>query len=211
MTSSLWAPIMAALRPLAEVEAAPEWNRAQLAGLLGPRPLRRAAVLVGIIERPQGPQVLLTVRAGTLRQHAGQVSFPGGAIDVTDADAGAAALREAAEEIGLRAAQAEMLGWLDPLATISRFRVLPLVARVDAGFIPRIDRAEVARVFEAPLDYLLSPRNLRRVPTLYQGRELHVVEYAPLSAQMPRIWGATAMVLQNFIERLHSSMDGDGG
>lgn len=155
--------------------------------------------------------MLLTVRAGTLRQHAGQVSFPGGAIDVTDADAGAAALREAAEEIGLRAAQAEMLGWLDPLATISRFRVLPLVARVDAGFIPRIDRAEVARVFEAPLDYLLSPRNLRRVPTLYQGRELHVVEYAPLSAQMPRIWGATAMVLQNFIERLHSSMDGDGG
>lgn len=200
-----WGDITPALQTLTAVETAPEWNRRELVDLLGPGDLRPAAVLVGLVEREQGLQVLLTVRAGDLRHHAGQVSFPGGAIERGDADAAAAALREADEEIGLQPAQAQPLGWLDPLATVSGFRVMPLVARISADFVPSLDPGEVEQAFEVPLGYLLSPANLRHSAVVYRGQPRQVVEYAPHAAQAPRIWGATAMVLQNFIRRLQTA------
>ena len=192
-------------RALHPPDAAPPggpWNLAELQDLLPDgRPLTAAAVLVGLVPRAERLTVLLTLRNSGLRHHAGQVSFPGGRIEPDDAGPVAAALREAQEEIGLAPDQAEPLGWLDPLATVTGFRVLPLVAALDAGFAPVPDPGEVAAVFEVPLEHLLAPANLRRVAIDYRGRTRHVLEYLPHEGGA-RIWGATASMLQNFMDRL---------
>lgn len=196
------ARIRAALHPLEAPPQAEPWNLAELHDLLpGGAALTPAAVLVGLVPRPERVAVLLTLRTGDLRHHAGQVSFPGGRIEPGDAGPVAAALREAQEEIGLAPAQAEPLGWLDPLATITGFRVLPLVATVDPGFAPAPDPREVASVFEVPLAHLLAPSNLKRVALDYRGGTRHVLEYLPHEGGA-RIWGATASMLQNLIDRL---------
>lgn len=192
-------------RALHPPEAPPQgeaWNLAELHDLLPDgRALTPAAVLVGLVPRRERLTVLLTLRTSDLRHHAGQVSFPGGRIEATDAGPVAAALREAHEEIGLEPAQVEPLGWLDPLATVTGFRVLPLVAAVAPGFAPVPDPREVATVFEVPLAHLLAPSNLRRVSMDYRGRTRHVLEYLPHEGGA-RIWGATASMLQNFMDRL---------
>ena len=164
-----------------------------------PGPLKQAAVLVGLLPRAQGVQVLLTRRTDALRNHGGQVGFPGGRIEATDHDPVAAALRESNEEVGLRADQVRALGYLDPFVTISAFRVLPVVAHVDPAFVPVPDPSEVAEVFEVPLDYLLEPRHLRRVAVQHEGRVRHVFEY---DWPGQRIWGATAAILYNLRSRL---------
>ena len=193
-----------ALHPLAAMPTGYGWNHEELADLL---PLQRivaqAAVLVPLVPRDNGFQVLLTRRTDALRQHAGQVSFPGGRIEDADADPVAAALREASEEVGLAPAQAQPLGYLDPLATITGFRVLPVVARIDPAFVPVPDPAEVSDVFEVPLDWLMAADNLRHVAMDYRGRTRHVLEFrrAP-AAPTQRIWGATASILLNLRERL---------
>ena len=119
--------LRAALHPLEATPAGDGWNRQELDGLLSDAAVSAAAVLVGLIPRDDGIQVLLTRRTDGLRNHAGQVSFPGGRIEGNDVDAVAAAMREASEEIGLDSAQATPLGYLDPLLTITTFRVLPVV------------------------------------------------------------------------------------
>ncbi|MEG3194118.1 CoA pyrophosphatase, partial [Lysobacter sp. D1-1-M9] len=124
-----------------------------------------------------------------LRHHGGQVSFPGGRVEPSDPDAIAAALRETHEEIGVLPAQVEPIGLLDPLVTITGFRVLPVVAVVDPRHEVRADPGEVAEVFEVPLSFLLDPRNLDSVMLEYRGRQRRVLEYR-YPAQ--RIWGATA-------------------
>jgi 8-oxo-dGTP pyrophosphatase MutT (NUDIX family) len=198
------ARLQAALHPLASTPAGPGWNRAELDGLVLPAtPAAQAAVLVPLLPREGGVQVLLTRRTDALRHHPGQVSFPGGRIEAGDADAVAAALREADEEVGLAPAQAHPLGYLDPLATVTGFRVLPVVARVDPGFVAVPDPAEVSDVFEVPLDWLLSPSNLQRVAIDFRGQRREVLEYARApSAPAQRIWGATASILFNLRERL---------
>ena len=138
------AHLRATLHPLDAPPVGPGWNHRELEGLLPQTPMREAAVLVGLVSRDTGWQLLLTRRTDALRHHAGQVSFPGGRIEPGDADAIAAALRESHEEIGLEAAQASPVGFLDPLCTITGFRVLPLVAVVDAEYVPHPDPAEVA-------------------------------------------------------------------
>ena len=194
--------LLAALHPL---DAAPEddgWNLDDLHGLLPDNALRaQAAVLVGLVPRPQGVQVLLTRRTDGLRQHGGQVSFPGGRIEPDDEDAVAAALRETFEEIGVPPAQIAPLGFLDPLVTITGFRVLPLVATVDPAYVAAPDPAEVAAVFEVPLAFLLDPDNLTTRTLEYKGRARHVLEY-----RWPdqRIWGATASMLLNLRQRLEA-------
>ena len=162
--------------------------------------------------RIEGWQVLLTRRTDALRHHAGQVSFPGGRIEAGDADAIAAALRESREEIGLLSAQAAPLGFLDPLCTITGFRVSSLVAMVDAEFVARPDPGEVAEVFEVPLDYILDPANLatleittvagRPIPG---GRPRRVLEFVDRGNPKNRIWGATASILFNLRERIASA------
>ena len=196
-----------ALHPLAAMPTGDGWNHEELADLV---PLQRivaqAAVLVPLMPRDSGFQVLLTRRTDALRQHAGQVSFPGGRIEDADADPVAAALREASEEVGLAPAQAQPLGYLDPLATITGFRVLPVVARIDPAFVAVPDPAEVSEVFEVPLEWLMATDNLRHVAMDYRGRPRHVLEFrrAP-AAPTQRIWGATASILLNLRERLERS------
>src|SRR3546814_1630044 len=101
----------------------------------------------------------------------GQVSFPGGRIEDDDANVVAAALREAQEEVGLDRSQAQPLGYLDPLATVTGFRVLPVVARIDPAFVPVPDPSEVSDVFEVPLDWLMSPGNLQHIAMDYRSEE----------------------------------------
>jgi 8-oxo-dGTP pyrophosphatase MutT (NUDIX family) len=189
-----------ALHPLARPPEGPGWNHAELHDLLPPgQPLRPAAVLVALVERAGGPQVLLTRRTEALRHHAGQIAFPGGRIEADDADPVAAALREAQEEVGLGAALSSPLGYLDPFVTITGFHVFPVVASVAGGFVPVPDPGEVAEAFEVPLGFLLDPGNVHTLEVDFQGRRRRVLEFRYGGH---RIWGATAAMLVNFRHRL---------
>jgi len=203
-TSALpdWPDLAAALHPLADPPHGPGWNLAELHDLISDDAATiEAAVLVGLIPRVEGTQVLLTRRTDALRQHAGQVSFPGGRIEPDDADAIAAALRETHEEIGVDARQIRPLGFLDPLATITGYRVQPVVALLASDYVALPDPNEVADVFEVPLAFLLDPANLATHTLDFRGRPREVFEYR-YPAQ--RIWGATASMLYNLRQRLEA-------
>src|SRR5690606_14189368 len=181
------AALRAVLHPLRQRPPDPGWNRAELADLLPLQAPAEAAVLVGLVPRAGGTRVLLTLRTDGLRHRGGQVSFPGGRVEVADRGLLGAALRESSEEIALARHQAVPLGYLDPLLTISGFRVTPVVAAIDPEFIPRPEPGEVAQVFEVPLDYLMAPERLRQVGMDYRGRMRPVLEY---DWPGQRIWGA---------------------
>ena len=205
--------LRAVLHPIDAPPPGPGWNHRDLVDLLPDAPLREAAVLVGLVDRSDsGWHVLLTRRTDALRHHAGQVSFPGGRIEAEDADAIAAALRESFEEIGLVESQAAPVGFLDPLCTITGFRVSPVVAIVDPEFVARPDPGEVAEVFEVPLDYVLDPRNLRALDIasiagrpVPDGRPRQVLEFVDRGNPGQRIWGATASIHFNLRERIAAS------
>jgi 8-oxo-dGTP pyrophosphatase MutT (NUDIX family) len=153
-----------------------------------------AAVLVPIVEHPGAPTVLLTQRATQLRNHAGQVSFPGGRIEPQDEGPAAAALREAHEEIGLEESCVSVVGYLTDHVVISGFRVTPVVAMVRPGFKLLLDAQEVEDTFEVPLSFVLDPRNHRP--------RVHLFRAANAQARMfdipygkRNIWGATAGML----------------
>lgn len=194
--------LLRALNPLAAAPAGKGWNHEELADLLPPGPPAEAAVLAGLVPRPQGVQVLLTRRTETLRNHGGQVGFPGGRIEPGDRNPVAAALRESSEEIALPHERVQALGYLDPFVTISSFRVTPVVAVIDPAFVPVPQPAEVAEVFEVPLDFLMDPGNLRQVEIDHRGRVRHVLEY---TWPGQRIWGATAAILYNLRRRLEQT------
>lgn len=194
-----------ALHPLQTVPSGDAWNRIEMIDLLPPESGKAAdaAVLVPLIPRDGVLQVLLTRRTDALRHHAGQVSFPGGRIESADAGPAAAALREAQEEVGLAPQMARPLGYLDLFDTITGFRVLPVVARVDPSFVAVPHPDEVSDVFEVPLDWLMTPENLELVEVEYRGRKRRVPEFRrPPSAPTQRIWGVTAAILYNFRQRL---------
>lgn len=194
--------LVAALHPLALPPQGPGWNLTELTDLVPDGTVSvPAAVLVGLVPRHDGTQVLLTRRTDALRQHAGQVSFPGGRIEPDDADAVAAALRETCEEIGLAPTQITPLGFLDPLATITGYRVQPVVAVLANDYVAHPDPNEVADVFEVPLAFLLDPANLATHTLDFRGRPRQVLEYR-YPAQ--RIWGATASMLFNLRQRLEA-------
>lgn len=182
----------------------PGWNHSEILELLPDQgaSLRPAAVLLGLVDRGQGLQVLLTRRTQALRHHGGQISFPGGRVEDGDADPVAAALREAGEEIGLHASQADVLGYLDPLVTITGFHVFPVVARIHGGFTPVRDPGEVDEVFELPLDFLLDPANARNLEVEYLGSSRRLVEFVHGPY---RVWGATAAMLVNLRQRMEAT------
>ena len=203
-TSALtdWPGLASALHPLTDPPPGPGWNLAELHDLVPNDAVSiEAAVLVGLVPREEGTHVLLTRRTDALRQHAGQVSFPGGRIEPDDSDAVAAALRETHEEIGVGARQINPLGFLDPLATITGYRVQPVVAVLASDYVAHPDPNEVADVFEVPLAFLLDPANLATHTLDFRGRPREVFEYR-YPAQ--RIWGATASMLYNLRQRLEA-------
>jgi 8-oxo-dGTP pyrophosphatase MutT (NUDIX family) len=155
---------------------------------------RAAAVLVPIVMRPASLTVLLTRRTDHLRDHSGQVSFPGGRVEPHDADAEATALRETHEEIGLQARQVELLGKLSDYHTRTGYRITPVVGLVSPPFELRLDAHEVAAAFEVPLAFLLDPANHQRRAREYQGRDVH---YYAMEWGGHTIWGATAGMLVN--------------
>ena len=156
-----------------------------------------AAVLVAVTDRPE-PGVLLTIRREHLRNHAGQISFPGGRLDPGE-DAVGAALREAEEEIGLPPGAVELWGTADPYCTVTGYRVTPVVGMVPPDLPLAPHEHEVAGWFEAPLSFLLDPANQQRMSAEYQGR---MRDYYQIDWQGRRIWGATAAMLVNLSRRM---------
>jgi 8-oxo-dGTP pyrophosphatase MutT (NUDIX family) len=161
-----------------------------------------AAVLVGVVDRPL-PTVILTERPKTMRKHPGQISFPGGRIDPGDADAVAAALREAEEEVGLARRFVEVIGTTDRYRTVTGFEVTPVVAVVRPGFTLTPHPSEVADVFEAPLHILLDPARQEVRTAEWRGRER---TYFEINWEGRRIWGATAAMLVNLSRRLELAL-----
>jgi 8-oxo-dGTP pyrophosphatase MutT (NUDIX family) len=144
-------------------------NDAVLRTIAQEKPIRPAAVLIPVVARAQ-PTVLLTQRAAHLSEHAGQIAFPGGKIDATDASPVDAALREAWEEVGLTRDFVEPIGYLDLYGTSFGFRILPTVARVRPGFDLRINTDEVDDAFEVPLSFLMNPLNHKLGRKQFGGR-----------------------------------------
>ncbi|HVC02908.1 MAG TPA: CoA pyrophosphatase [Steroidobacteraceae bacterium] len=160
-----------------------------------------AAVLVPLIERDGAFSVLLTQRAATLRDHAGQIAFPGGRIEPQDADPWSAALREAQEEIGLDPAGVEFAGYLPDHLIVTGYRVTPVVGFVDGGYTLRVDASEVEDAFEVPLDFLFDEANHKTRVRMLGDVNLTVYDIAYGGR---RIWGATAgmlMTLRRMLER----------
>jgi 8-oxo-dGTP pyrophosphatase MutT (NUDIX family) len=168
-------------------------------------PLRKAAVMLALVPREtaQGTvefDVLLTRRNASLREHSGQIAFPGGRVDETDASDEAAALREAFEEIGLRSENVEVLGQLNRYVTGTGFDIAPIVGIVKQPFMANLSTGEVSEIFQVPLVFLMNPQNHRR----------HVIEitadsrrtFYSIPYQNYFIWGATAAMLRNFYRML---------
>jgi 8-oxo-dGTP pyrophosphatase MutT (NUDIX family) len=166
---------------------------------------RAAGVLVPLLPRPEGLHVLFTERSKELRAHAGQISFPGGSVDVGDADARAAALREAREEVGLDEQHVEVLGTLDDCPTfVTGFVITPVVGLIDplaftaAGRYPWAPSpAEIAALHELPLVEFCDPANLR---VEMREREGVLFELYWYTVQGQVVWGATARILNQLIQ-----------
>lgn len=163
---------------------------------------REAAVLVPLVARPSGTQVLLTRRSSDLSSHPGQIAFPGGCREPEDEGPIATALRETEEEIGLEPQKVRPLGQLDLYVTSTGFAVTPIVGWVEEDFPMEalaLDRREVEEVFEVPLPFFLNPLNRQRHRRHYGGKERHFYVYPYRDYY---IWGATAGMINNLAEVL---------
>ena len=164
-------------------------------GLYAERTPAHAAVLIPLVERAEGLNVLLTRRTAHLRSHAGQISFPGGGAEREDDSAEATALRETREEIGLAATHIEVLGRLNEYVTVTSFHVTPVVALVHPPFELTLDAFEVAEAFEVPLAYLMDPAHHQRHRFTWEGGQR---EFLSMPWGEYFVWGATAAMLRNF-------------
>jgi len=151
-----------------------------------------AAVLFPIVLREGGATVLLTLRTDHLRDHAGQISFPGGRAESVDLSPAHTALREAEEEIGLASAHVEVVGTLPEYLTVTGYRITPVVAFLTPPFSLRPDPSEVAEVFEVPLAFLMNPANHQRRSREIQGKTRH---FFAMPYGRHFIWGATAGII----------------
>jgi 8-oxo-dGTP pyrophosphatase MutT (NUDIX family) len=160
------------------------------------RKLRPAAVLVAVIDGPNGLEVVLTKRSSRLKHHPGQIAFPGGKLDAGE-DNVTAALREAWEEIGLT--HADVLGSLPPHETVTGFNVTPVIAHIPAPFTPVPEPGEVEEVFNVPMSHVMTPANYIIERRMWRGRwrQFYTVPYGPYY-----IWGATARMLRGLADRL---------
>jgi len=158
-----------------------------------------AAVLVPLVNRPVGVQVLLTQRTAHLNDHAGQISFPGGRVDAGDVDRIDTALREAEEETGLPRAKVEVLGFLPDYDIMTGFRVTPVVGWIEPPFPVAPDPFEVADIFEVPLEFFLDPANHRRHSRVVEDCTRH---FYAMPWENRNIWGATAGMLHNLYRLL---------
>lgn len=163
--------------------------------------LRDAAVLIGVIDDPDEARVILTQRTTKLRKHAGQIAFPGGGIDDVDGTPEVAALREAEEEIGLDRRFVETVGRLPQYLSGTGFRIQPVLAVVQPGFVITPNPDEVDSVFEVPLSFLMNPDNHQQDSRMWQGvvRHFYVMPY-----RERRIWGITAGIIRTLYERLYA-------
>ena len=165
--------------------------------------LQPAAVLIPLVMREQGLHVLLTKRTAHLRDHAGQISFPGGRMDSTDTSPEMTALRETQEEVGLHSSHIEILGRLPQYTTITGYSVTPIVSLVLPPFNLVAEAFEVESIFEVPFDFLMNPRHhQRRMLSLPNG--LGMRQFYAMPYQEHFIWGASAGMLRNLFHFLRA-------
>jgi 8-oxo-dGTP pyrophosphatase MutT (NUDIX family) len=164
-----------------------------------PRP---AAVLVPVLRHRDDITVLFTVRAPGLRDHSGQISFPGGKIDADDPSPLATALREAEEEIGLDRRYVRPLGHLDAYLSSSGYLVMPVVGLIAPDHVLRVNETEVSDVFEVPLSFLMDPSNHELHAREWKGR---LRQYYAIPFRDRYIWGVTAGIVRNMYERLYQA------
>lgn len=163
------------------------------------KPLRPAAVLAPVWLREDGPRLILTKRSSRLKHHPGQIAFPGGKVDATDAGPEAAALRETQEEIGLDPSRVEIIGTLPVHETVTGFAVTPFVGLIRGPFTPVPEAGEVEEVFTVPLSHVLTPARFAIERRQWMGvwRRYYAVPYGPYY-----IWGATARILRGLADRV---------
>lgn len=163
------------------------------------KPLRPAAVLVPVWLRDDGPRLILTKRSSHLKHHPGQIAFPGGKVDPSDAGPESAALRETREEIGLPETRVEILGTLPIHETVTGFAVTPFVGLIRGPFDPVPEAGEVEEVFTVPLAHVLTSARFAIERRRWMGvwRRYYAVPYGPYY-----IWGATARILRGLADRV---------
>ncbi len=183
-------------RPLTPLELPLGLNKLLTARLL--KSLKPASVLVPVVRRPNGLTVLLTQRSEKLRSHKGQISFPGGRREDSDETAAHAALREAHEEVGLDPSSVEVIGYLDDYPTVTRYRVTPVVGLLSPQPL-RLDEREVAEAFEVPLSLLVKESSYERKVFSRSGLN---VSFFEVNHEARRIWGATAGMLFNLMQKM---------
>lgn len=163
--------------------------------------LKPAAVLIPLVQHDSGATVLLTQRTTTLSSHAGQIAFPGGRVDPTDAFSPLTALREAREEIGLMSNQVHLLGSMHPYATGSGYEITPVVGVLQPPLSLAANPDEVSAIFEVPLEFLMTGDNYQKLELDWKGskRQTYAIPY-----KTHYIWGVTAGILKTLYESLYS-------
>lgn len=192
--------LRARLDTIAHPPVSPAYSDYDLSGAGPDAPLlKQAAVLVPLILRDHGLNVVLTRRSSELPTHAGQIAFPGGRCETSDIDVGATALREAHEEIGLDPAHVTLIGVSDAYETVTQFAVTPVIGLVDPAAILTPDPREVAEIFEVPLTFLMDPANHLLQSRDYNGvaRRFYAMPYGDYY-----VWGATAGMLRALYMRV---------
>jgi 8-oxo-dGTP pyrophosphatase MutT (NUDIX family) len=163
------------------------------------RRLRKAAVLLPIFKENQVWRLLFTRRTDTVQDHKGQVSFPGGAMEIEDRDLEVTALREAQEEIGLNPASVQILGSLRRIISSSQYIITPFVGQIEWPFPLIVSEHEVSRVFSIPLNWLVDPNHHALKPFLKRNGETEIeVFYEPYDGEV--VWGLTGQITENFID-----------
>tara|TARA_Y100000768_G_scaffold362990_1_gene322238 strand:+ start:2087 stop:2674 length:588 start_codon:yes stop_codon:yes gene_type:complete len=159
---------------------------------------RNSAVLVPLVEKSNGTEIILTIRSNDLPSHAGQISFPGGKVDAEDKNPVDTAYREAFEEIGLSEKHIKRIGYLDITTTGTNYMILPVVGLIDIDFLPKINRNEVEDIIYLPLEFIEQKNNLKYVDKEFNGtrKSFYLYQYKEYS-----IWGATARILKTLSER----------